>query len=172
MWNHRLFFPKTAGNLSRSRLPKNDLSLYNIGGFLCRKAACHCARQAILCWKRPVTLQNNGGVYHNDNTANLSFRKAVHNLTNWRRHSSQPNYGDILLLFFFLPTDAGTIAGFYCGCSTKLPRSFSGFPSFWRVFTFFFSYSASYLFLIALLKPLFVSSLNRYQQLLRGHNCR
>ena len=70
-------------------------------------------------------------------TANLSFPKAVHNLTHWRRRSSQPNYGDIWRLFFFLPKHAGTISEFYCCCSTKLPRSFSVSPSFFSFFTFF-----------------------------------
>ena len=111
------------------------------------------ARKAILCPKRPVTFQNNNGVFHNLMTKLLIFlshkqliispthAEIHHNLITVISDCFSPSFPKIKpqLQDFIVAAQPHyrAVSVFFLASSGFLP--------------FFFSYSASYLFLIALL---------------------
>ena len=94
----------------------------------CRKIVCHfttsaafcaqkhllTAREGILCRKRPLTLQHNGGLYYNLMTKSLIFLSQNQLISSPTHGGVHHHYPHISRLFSFLPKDAAAISGFYC----------------------------------------------------------
>ena len=146
---------QTAGNLSCSRLPKTVCNCTTSPAF-CAKKRLVTAQKDILCPKRPVTFQNNNGVFHTLITKPLIFlshKQLIISRTDGEIHHNQimeiadcfsPSFPKMnaQLQDFIMATQPN-----YCTVSMFFLTSLPSLP-------FFFSYSAFYLFLIALLNTI------------------